>query len=247
MRKLFLFIFLGIMLLGIVLLNQYHYMKAKAKCDKYTLEGVTELARLVRVPGTFIDLSLGRTELFSKDEELQISTYLIRPRSIHPRPDSLYVFRNIDAEEVNSHDDAIAIMEVKECRSLSIAKLNLLADLSMTSMPLVLRAEQMNRVNGIGNYCLKEKLSPDLYFVRGGTVVKLKALPATTDLQEIAKAVDRALLWAIWRKRLLWLCMVVSLLTVLDLGFRKRSSNAGGNDGEGAVSLHNSSGTTKKP
>ena len=219
------------MLLGIVLLNQYYYMEAKAKCDKFTLESVIKLARLLRVPRTIIDLSLGRTELFSNDEEFQISTYLIRPRSIRSRPDNPYVFRNFDAEVVNSHDDAIAIMEARECRSLSIAKFKLLVDLSSTSMPLALRAKGMNRVNGIGNYCIKGKLSPELYFVRGGTVVKLKALPETADLQEIAKAIDRALLWAIWRKRLLWMCVAVSLLVVLDLGVRKQGNNAGGKDG----------------
>ena len=224
----------GIILVGIVLSNYYSYYKLKRsyhwdKNDQHVLNDISSLARILGVPRTLFDFSIGKTDLFFIHyEETPISTYLIRPERIYQ------VSGNCFALVVDSHDNVVARMDVTECRSLLIAKFKLLERFSFTSAPLVLRASGLRRINSLGNIGIMEEwtfsdnqiIVSELYFVRGGTIVHLVALPETTNLLDIAKTIDKALFWAIWRKRLLWLCVIVSLLAVLNLCLRKRTSGA---------------------
>jgi hypothetical protein len=224
----------GIILVGIVLSNYYSYYKLKRsyhwdKNDQHVLNDISSLARILGVPRTLFDLSIGKTDLFFIHyEETPISTYLIRPERIYQ------VSGNCFALVVDAHDNVVARMDVTECKSLLIAKFKLLEQLSFTSAPLELRARGLRRINSLGNIGIMEEwtfsdnqiIVSELYFVRGGTIVHLVALPETTNLLEIAMTIDKALFWAIWRKRLLWLCVIVSLLAVLNLCLRKRTSGA---------------------
>ena len=224
----------GIILVGIVLSNYYSYYKLKRsyhwdKNDQHVLNDISSLARILGVPRTLFDLSIGKTDLFFIHyEETPISTYLIRPERIYQ------VSGDCFALVVDAHDNVVARMDVTECKSLLIAKFKLLEQLSFTSAPLELRARGLRRINSLGNIGIMEEwtfsdnqiIVSELYFVRGGTIVHLVALPETTNLLEIAMTIDKALFWAIWRKWLLWLCVIVSLLAVLNLCLRKRTSGA---------------------
>ncbi len=224
----------GTILVGIVLSNYYSYYKLERsyhwdKNDQHVLNDISSLARILGDPRTLFDLSIGKTDLFFIPyEETPISTYLIRPERIYQ------VSGNCFALVVDAHDNVVARMDVTECKSLLIAKFKLLEQLSFTSAPLELRARGLRRINSLGNIGIMEEwtfsdnqiIVSELYFVRGGTIVHLVALPETTNLLEIAMTIDKALFWAIWRKRLLWLCVIVSLLAVLNLCLRKRTSGA---------------------
>ena len=230
----------GIILVGIVLFNYYSYYKLKRsyhwdKNDQHVLNDISSLTRILGVPRTLFDFSIGKTDLFFIHyEETPISTYLIRPERIYLEKDNPYGFGHLYALVVDSDDNVAARMDVTECRSLLIAKFKLLERFSFTSAPLELRARGLSRISSLGNIGIMEKgtfsdnqiIVSELYFVRGGTIVHLVALPETTNLLDIAKAIDKALFWAIWRKRLLWLCVIVSLLAVLNLCLRKRTSGA---------------------
>ena len=229
MKKHYLLGIVCIILLSIVLYNHLIFYELKAthyqgKWEQMILERVTKLARILGVPRTFIDLSIGKTELKLKEyEETPISAYLIRPK---------HILGTIHAEVVDSQGDVVARMDIKECKSLLIAKFRLLERLSDASASLEIIASGQNKINSVGNigimkqgYVIQDmEIMPELRFVRGGTIVELEALSRTADLLDIAKAIDRTLLWAIWRKWLLWICIVVSLLAVLDLCVRKRTS-----------------------
>ena len=176
-------------------------ISACAQDDKVLGVRTTVLAEALKIDlSEEPDIPEGKIELFTQqNKSINMGEFqmLLDEKDPHPWNDK-DMFNVI---VLDSHHTMKAIGVILLYDTFREARLSLLNEMVDNSLPIVMIVPDKKIVKGIGNICIesttynyeKKTYVPVFSLVRGSTAIKLVALPGTTNLWDIAWAVDETI------------------------------------------------------
>ena len=181
------------------------FSETKSNINSYKqilMESAIELSKALKISlAERKDIPKGKIVLLSQqNKNIKMGAFQMLINEEHPYPKKEEDIINVDI--LDSKNKIVARGIVSHYISFEEAKLNLLTRLVHNSMPMEMVIAGLKLVNDVGDFCIekqeynweKKVFVPVYYLVRASTAVKLTAVPGTTNLLEIVKELDKAII-----------------------------------------------------